>query len=347
MSYRTAKAELRARPKQWLVTGAAGFIGSNLVERLLTLGQQVVGLDNFATGHRCNLREIEAAVSPEAWSRFKFEEGDIRSLATCRAAVAACDYVLHHAALGPVPRSIDDPITTNAVNIGGFPNMLVAARDASVRRFVYATSSSTYGDRKALPKVEHRIGRPLSPYAVTKHVDELYALAFAKVYGMDSIGLRYFNVFGPRQDPDGAFAAVIPKWIAAMLNDQPVLIFGDGEASCDFCFVDNAVQANVLAAVAPKCAAGQVFDVALGQRTTLNELHDIIRAALKSRGVDVCCEAVHQDSRPGDLCHSQADISKACDLLGYEPTHLVAEGIEIAMPWYLAYFRQADLPVVA
>ncbi len=347
MSYQSREAELRARPKRWLVTGAAGFIGSNLVEHLLMLGQGVVGLDNFATGHRRNLREVEAAVGPEAWSRFRFEEGDIRDLETCRAAVAGCDYVLHQAALGSVPRSIDDPITTNAVNIGGFLNMLVAARDVSVGRFVYAASSSTYGDHEALPKVEHRIGRPLSPYAVTKYVDELYAQVFMTVHGVESIGLRYFNVFGPRQDPHGAYAAVIPKWVAALLKDEAVLIFGDGETSRDFCFVDNVVQANILAALAPERAAGEVFNVAVGQRTTLKDLHDLIRAALEYRGVSISCEAVHQDFRPGDVRHSQADISKACDLLGYKPSHVVAEGLEIAMPWYIDFFRRANLPVVA
>ncbi len=347
MSYQLRKAELRARPKRWLVTGAAGFIGSNLVEHLLTLDQGVVGLDNFATGHRRNLREVEAAVGPDAWSRFKFEEGDIRDLETCRAAVAGCDYVLHQAALGSVPRSIDDPITTNAVNIGGFLNMLVAARDASIGRFVYAASSSTYGDHEALPKVEHRIGRPLSPYAVTKYVDELYAQVFATVYGVASIGLRYFNVFGPRQDPRGAYAAVIPGWVAALLKDEAVLIFGDGETSRDFCYVDNVVQANILAALAPERAVGEVFNVAVGQRTTLNDLHGFIRAALAAREVDLRSEAVYQDFRPGDVRHSQADISKARDLLGYEPSHKVPEGIEIAMPWYLNYFRRADLSVVA
>ena len=346
-AYQTAKANLRNTPKRWLVTGAAGFIGSNLVEALLKLGQHVVGLDNFATGHRRNLREIEASVGREQWARFKFIEGDIRDLATCRSAVAESDYVLHQAALGSVPRSIDDPITTNAVNVGGFLNMLVAARDKPVQRFVYAASSSTYGDYKALPKVEHRIGNPLSPYAVTKYADELYADVFARAYGFQSIGLRYFNVFGPRQDPNSAYAAVIARWVSAMLKDEQVLIFGDGETSRDFCFIDNAVQANVLAAVAPPEAAGEVYNVAVGQRTSLSDLQKIIRAELERRGIGNHSQTVHQDFRSGDVRHSQADVSKACSLLGYEPTHVVAQGVEMAMPWYLDYFRQVDLSLGA
>ena len=340
--YQRAKADLWRTPKRWLVTGAAGFIGSNLVETLLRLGQQVVGLDNFATGHRRNLREIEASVGSEQWAGFKFIEGDIRDVATCHAAVADSDYVLHQAALGSVPRSIDDPVTTNAVNVGGFLNMLVAARDKQVRRFVYAASSSTYGDHEALPKIEHRIGNPLSPYAVTKYADELYADVFGRAYGFQSIGLRYFNVFGPRQDPNSAYAAVIARWVSAMLKDEPVRIFGDGETSRDFCFIDNAVQANVLAAIAPPEAAGEVYNVAVGQRTTLNDLYKIIRVELERRGIEILSQPVHQDFRTGDVRHSLADVSKARSLLGYEPTQVVAEGIELAMPWYLDYFRQTD-----
>lgn len=342
-AYRRTKASLRSNPKRWLVTGAAGFIGSNLVETLLELGQRVVGLDNFATGHRRNLREVEAAVGREGWSRFRFIQGDIRNLATCRAAVSSCDYVLHQAALGSVPRSIDDPISTNAVNVDGFLNMLVVARDEPVARFVYAASSSAYGDHKALPKVEHRIGKPLSPYAITKYVDELYADVFGRTYGLHSIGLRYFNVFGPRQDPNGAYAAVIPKWVAAMLSDEPVLIFGDGETSRDFCFVDNAVQANLLAAVAPREAAGNVYNVAVGQRTTLNELQKTIRTELESHGIEIRCQPVHGDFRKADVRHSQADVSKARERLGYEPTHALMQGIEMAVPWYLDYFRRSEL----
>lgn len=346
-AYRKAKADLRTTPKRWLVTGAAGFIGSNLVETLLNLGQRTVGLDNFATGHRRNLQEVEAAVGQEAWSRFSFIEGDIRDLATCRAAVAGCDYVLHQAALGSVPRSIDDPISTNAVNIGGFLNMLVAARDGHVQRFVYAASSSTYGDHKALPKIEHQIGNPLSPYAVTKYVDELYADVFGRTYGIHPIGLRYFNVFGPRQDPDGAYAAVIPKWVAAMLRDEPVQIFGDGETSRDFCYVENAVQANLLAATAPQDAAGTVYNVAVGQRTTLNRLRKSIQTELENHGADICSAPVHCDFRAGDVRHSLADISKACEMLGYEPSHTAEQGIEKAMLWYLDFFQVPDMPQLA
>ena len=346
-SYTQAKSMLRRDPKRWLVTGAAGFIGSNLVEHLLTLDQRVVGLDNFSTGHRHNLDEIEHSVGPEQWRNFSLIEGDIRDLAVCRRSVARSDYVLHHAALGSVPRSIDNPIDTNAVNVAGFLNMLVAGRDENIARFVYAASSSTYGDHAALPKVEDRIGNPLSPYAVSKYVDELYADVFGRVYGIAPIGLRYFNVFGPRQDPDGAYAAVIPRWAAAMLKGEPVRIYGDGETSRDFCFVDNAVQANILAAVAPSEAAGEVYNVAVGDRTTLNELYAAIRCELEDRDVEVRLPAVHEDYRAGDVRHSQADIAKARKLLGYEPSHTVAQGIAAAMPWYLDYFTQADIRLVA
>ena len=346
-AYQTVRSTLRNSPKQWLVTGAAGFIGSNLVEALLKLGQSVVGLDNFATGHWRNIHEIELAVTPGAWTRFRFIEGDIRDLATCRAAVAGCDFVLHQAALGSVPRSIDDPIATNAVNIGGFLNMLVAARDEPVRRFVYAASSSTYGDHQALPKVEHQIGRPLSPYAVSKYVDELYADVFDRTYGSSSIGLRYFNVFGPRQDPEGAYAAVIPKWVAAMLTDEPVLVFGDGETSRDFCFVDNAVQANLLAATAPRVAASAVYNVAVGQRTSLNRLQEAIRAEIGRQGREVRSQSVRGEFRAGDVRHSLADISKAREMLGYEPTHTLVQGVRRAMPWYLEFFQNPNIAHMA
>ena len=346
-AYRIAKQVLRRAPSNWLVTGAAGFIGSNLVETLLNLGQDVIGLDNFATGHRSNLLEIEAAVGPDAWARFRFIEGDIRDLDTCRTAVAGCDCILHQAALGSVPRSIDDPITTNGVNVGGFLNMLVAARDEGVTRFVYAASSSTYGDQNALPKVEHQIGRPLSPYAITKYVDELYADVFGRTYDFTPVGLRYFNVFGARQDPQGAYAAVIPTWVAAMLKGDPVIINGDGETSRDFCYVENAVQANLLAAVARPEAMGEVFNVAVGQRTTLNTLLKTIRAALESHGVAIRGEPVHRPFRAGDVRHSLADINKARRLLGYEPAYEVGEGIELAMPWYLDYFSDTETPFLA
>lgn len=336
--YQEVCSHLLVAPKKWLVTGVAGFIGCNLLERLLKLEQWVVGLDNFATGHQRNLESIRAAVTPEQWARFHFIEGDIRDLATCRTACAGVDYVLHQAALGSVPRSLEDPITTNAANIDGFLNMLVAARDAGVTRFVYAASSSTYGDHPDLPKVEERIGQPLSPYAVTKRVNELYAEVFARAYGFKSIGLRYFNIFGPHQDPEGAYAAVIPRWIAAMIRGEPVYINGDGETSRDFCYIANAVQANLLAACTedPQ-AVDQVYNVAVGERTTLNDLFRAIRDALLPRFPHLRdLQPIYRDFRPGDVRHSQADISKAQRLLGYAPTHRIADGLREAMDWYVA-----------
>ena len=333
-SYDEVKTALQHSPKSWLVTGAAGFIGSNLVETLLNLGQIVVGLDNFSTGHQHNLADVESVVESSSLQRFRMFEGDIRNLDACRRAVADADYVLHQAALGSVPRSIEDPLLTNAVNIDGFVNMLVAARDEGVSRFVYAASSSTYGDHEALPKVEDRIGRPLSPYAVTKYVNELYADVFARVYGLPSIGLRYFNVFGRRQDPDGAYAAVIPKWVAAMLRGDAVVINGDGETSRDFCYIDNVVQANIMAAVAGDDAQNQVYNVGVGDRTSLNQLHAMIATALRDLGIEIDREPVYQDFRAGDVRHSQADVSKARRLLGYAPAYAVADGIQEAMPWY-------------
>jgi UDP-N-acetylglucosamine 4-epimerase len=337
-AYQKAQEDLEHAPKSWLVTGAAGFIGSNLVETLLRLGQNVVGLDNFATGHRRNLADIENSLGASEWSRFHMMDGDIRDLDTCRKAVADIDYVLHQAALGSVPRSLEDPITANDANINGALNMLVAARDEGVSRFVYAASSSTYGDHPALPKVEDNIGKPLSPYAVTKLVNEIYADVFARAYDFPSVGLRYFNVFGRRQDPDGAYAAVIPKWVAAMLRGEQVVINGDGETSRDFCFIDNVVQANILAAMAGSEAQGEVYNVGVGDRTTLNQLHDMIRTSLENLDVEIQHPPVYQDFRAGDVRHSQADIGKAQRLLGYRPTHKVAEGIEVAMPWYKDFF---------
>lgn len=336
-SYEALQTSLRVSPRKWLVTGVAGFIGSNLLETLLGLDQHVVGLDNFATGHPRNLDQVESVVDPAQWSRFEFVKGDIRAIDDCRRACAGADIVLHQAAIGSVPRSIADPITTNAVNIDGFLNMLVAARDAGIGRFVYAASSSTYGDHPGLPKVEDRIGDPLSPYAVTKYVNELYANVFARTYGVPTIGLRYFNVFGPRQDPDGAYAAVIPKWIAAMIEGRPVQVHGDGGTSRDFCYVANAVQANLLAAcVDDKEAIDQVYNVAVGDRTTLNELLALLRENL-SRLVPqfVAAEPIHGAFRAGDVLHSQADIAKAVRLLGYRPSHRIGEGLAEAMPWYL------------
>ncbi|MEQ1594220.1 MAG: NAD-dependent epimerase/dehydratase family protein [Casimicrobium sp.] len=335
-AYERAQERSRAEPKTWLVTGVAGFIGSNLLEALLKLDQHVVGLDNFATGFQRNLDEVQTLVSPEQWARFKFIEGDIRELADCQRACAGVDYVLHQAALGSVPRSLADPITTNAANITGFLNMLVAARDAKVASFTYAASSSTYGDHPALPKVEHTIGKPLSPYAVTKYVNELYADTFARNYGFETIGLRYFNVFGPRQNPNGAYAAVIPKWTASLLNGETVFINGDGETSRDFSFVANAVQANILAATTTNPEArNQVYNMALGDRTTLNELFNLIRDNLVPHGVDPNAKPEYRDFRAGDVRHSLADVSKAVTLLGYEPTHRIGRGLDLATPWYL------------
>lgn len=337
--FETVTQELGAAPRKWLVTGCAGFIGSNLLETLLKLNQTVTGLDNFATGHQHNLDEVKASVTPEQWARLTFIEGDIRDLDACRRAVQGVDFVLHQAALGSVPRSLKDPITTNEVNIGGFLNMLVAARDAGVKSFVYAASSSTYGDHPALPKVEENIGKPLSPYAVTKFVNELYADVFARSYGFETVGLRYFNVFGKRQDPNGAYAAVIPKWTAAMIQGEDVTINGDGETSRDFCFVDNAVQANILAAMAPAEGRNQVYNVAVSGRSTLNQLFEFLVKALGSQGVAYAKKPVYADFRAGDVRHSQADVSKAGRLLGYQPTHTVLQGLEVAMPWYTQFLR--------
>lgn len=326
--------DLQANPETWLVTGVAGFIGSNLLETLLRLDQRVVGLDNFATGYKRNLDEVQSLVTPSQWVNFKFIEGDIRELDDCHQACAGVDHVLHQAALGSVPRSLEDPINTNSANITGFLNMLVAARDAKVKSFTYAASSSTYGDHPALPKLEQNIGNPLSPYAVTKYVNELYASVFARSYGFKAIGLRYFNVFGPRQDPNGAYAAVIPKWADALLKGETVYINGDGETSRDFCFVANAVQANLLAACAADEAKDQVYNVAVGDRTTLNQLFAALRDNLASTGVSPTTQPTYREFRAGDVRHSQADISKAQRLLGYEPTHRIKDGIGVAMPWY-------------
>lgn len=328
---------MREHPRVWLVTGVAGFIGCNLLETLLKLDQRVVGLDNFATGRRINLDQIRDALGADRWGNFRLIEGDIRELADCVEAVKGVDYVLHEAALGSVPRSIADPIATNQANINGFLNMLVASRDAGVRRFVYAASSSTYGDHPALPKVEDRIGNPLSPYAVTKYVNELYAEVFARTYGFQSIGLRYFNVFGPHQNPDGAYAAVIPKWISAMLKNEPVFINGDGDTSRDFCFVANIIQANLLAATTEKPeASNQVYNVAVGDRTTLNQLHALIKSELQSRLPALQVAApVYRDFRAADVRHSLASIEKAGTLLGYQPTHTIRSGMAEAMDWYV------------
>jgi UDP-N-acetylglucosamine 4-epimerase len=347
--YTVLQAQLQASPKIWLITGVAGFIGSNLLETLLNLNQRVVGLDNFATGHQRNLDEVKTLVTPEQWQNFNFIQGDIRNLADCQKAMTPVfasearqpmpvDFVLHQAALGSVPRSVSDPITSNATNISGFLNMLVAARDAKVKRFVYAASSSTYGDHPALPKVEDTIGKPLSPYAVTKYVNELYADVFEKTYGLQSMGLRYFNVFGPRQDPNGAYAAVIPKWIDSMIKGEPIYINGDGETSRDFCFIANIVQANLLAATATLAPSpeSKVYNIALGDRTTLNELYSLLKANLLPIYPHLKdAKLVYRDFRAGDVRHSLADISKSQSQLGYMPRQRIGQGLLLAMPWYI------------
>lgn len=337
--YEEVKADLKANPKTWLITGVAGFIGSNLLETLLKLEQTVVGLDNFATGHQHNLDEVQTLVSEAQWARFRFIEGDIRNLDDCREAVKGTDYVLHQAALGSVPRSIEDPIATNQANIDGFLNMLVAAKEEEVSSFTYAASSSTYGDHPDLPKVEDKIGNPLSPYAVTKYVNELYASVFDRTYGFKTTGLRYFNVFGPRQDPNGAYAAVIPKWIAAILQGEPVHINGDGETSRDFCFVQNAVQANLLAATRENMIQAEIYNIACRAQTTLNELYELICKGLASLNVIHEDPPLYHPFRPGDVRHSLADISKAQKEIGYEVTHAVSAGLNEAMPWYLSLLK--------
>jgi UDP-N-acetylglucosamine 4-epimerase len=361
-AYLQLQTRLPTEPRTWLITGVAGFIGSNLLETLLKLDQRVVGLDNFATGHQRNLDEVQTLVTAAQWANFSFIRGDICNFADCQRAMVwnsndpalpplplvelkvegpqnskPVDYVLHQAALGSVPRSLADPRATNATNVTGFLNMLTAARDAKVKSFTYAASSSTYGDHPALPKLEDNIGKPLSPYAVTKYVNELYAEVFARSYGFNAVGLRYFNVFGPRQDPNGAYAAVIPKWTAALLQGDAVYINGDGETSRDFCFVANAVQANLLAATAQNLeAVNQVYNVAVGDRTTLNMLFALLRNNLADHGFSASTQPVYRDFREGDVRHSQADIGKAQRLLGYAPTHRLAEGVAKAMPWYVA-----------
>ena len=322
------------------MTGAAGFIGSNIVEALLAADQQVVGMDNFATGHRSNLEEVKAKVGDDRWLRFEFIEADIRDREACARAVDGVDFVLHQAALGSVPRSMADPLNSHDSNVTGFVNLLDAARLAGVRRFVYASSSSVYGDEPNLPKREERVGQPLSPYAATKAINEVYASVYEQAFGFPSIGLRYFNVFGPRQDPNGPYAAVIPKWLAAMTAGSPIEIYGDGTTSRDFCYVANAVQANVRSALADDEAQNQVYNVAVGGRTSLNELFGLLRDALSRHQVHYTREPVYGEFRPGDVRHTEADIAKAASLLGFSPTHDIAEGIAEALPWYLAMARR-------
>ena len=330
------KASLKAQPKTWLITGVAGFIGSNLLEHLLRLGQDVVGLDNFSTGKEKNLSEVKSLVTKEQWSRFRFIAGDIRDAAHCLNACCGVDYLLHQAALGSVPRSIENPADTNDNNVTGTLNMLVAARDSKVKRFVFASSSSVYGDHPDLPKEEDVIGNQLSPYAVSKYVNELYAAQFAGHYGLNYVGLRYFNVFGPRQDPEGAYAAVIPKWVSAMIKNEPIYINGTGETSRDFCYVENVVQMNLLAATTLRAeAVNQIYNVALNDRTNLNELYEMLRRMLMPGyphlAVSTPCRRAF---RSGDVMHSQASIDKAAKELGYLPTHTISRGMEQALRWY-------------
>jgi UDP-N-acetylglucosamine 4-epimerase len=335
--YEQLQQTLRASPRSWLVTGAAGFIGSNLVETLLKLDQRVIGFDNFATGHKKNLDQVQQLVAPKQWANFRFFDADIRNASACQKACADIDYVLHQAALGSVPRSMTDPIASHEANVTGFVNMLAAARDQKAKRFVYASSSAIYGDHPGLPKVEDKVGSPLSPYAATKLINEIYAQTFATAYGFGSIGLRYFNVFGPRQDPDGAYAAVIPKWIAALIKQQTVTINGDGETSRDFCFVDNVVQANLLAATTTNPAAvNQAYNIAICERTTLNELFNLLQTSLRKLDPKLPQQKPkYQDFRAGDVRHSLADISKAQKLLGFAPKYRIGDGINIALEWYL------------
>lgn len=330
--------KLKDSPRKWLVTGVAGFIGSNLLEKLLSLGQYVVGLDNYSTGRHDNLEVVKSIVGEEAWNGFRMVEGDIRDLEACQAAAAGVDYVLHQAALGSVPRSIVDPIATHKSNVNGFLNMLVAARDVGVKRFVYASSSSVYGDHPALPKMEADIGNPLSPYAATKYFNEVYAEVFARCYGLETIGLRYFNVFGPRQDPEGQYAAVIPLWFKSLLKGESVYINGDGETTRDFCYVDNAVQANLLAATCQeKAAINKVYNVAVGERNKLNKLYQLICEEISKHDVEFePKDPVYRDFRPGDVRHSLADISQAKALLAYEPTHDLAHGLSMAVGYYMS-----------
>jgi UDP-N-acetylglucosamine 4-epimerase len=341
-TYDQLQIRLRQAPaRTWLITGVAGFIGSHLLETLLRLEQQVVGLDNFSTGSKHNLAEVQRLVTPDQWSRFRLIKGDIRTPGDCRLACKNVDHVLHQAALGSVPRSLADPISAHTANTTGFLNMLVAARDAKdgqgISSFTYATSSAIYGDHPGRPQVEETTGQPLSPEAVTKYINELYAEMFARCYGFNSIGLRYFNVFGPRQDPHGAYAAVIPKWATGLLRREPIHIHGDGETSRDFCFVANVVQANLLAATTSDSAAlNQVYNVAVGERTSLNSLFAHLLQRLHATGVDLATVPTYREFRPGDVRHSQADISKAQRLLGYAPSHNLTRGLAETLPWFVA-----------
>ncbi len=345
--YSRLKEELKANPATWLVTGVAGFISSNILEVLLQLNQRVVGLDNFATGFKRNLDEVERLVGEKAWSNFTFIEGDIRQIDDCHRACKGVDYILHNAALGSVPRSIQNPTNTNAANINGFLNMLLAAIEAGVKNFVYAGSSSTYGDHPDLPKIESIIGKPLSPYAVTKYVNELYADVFFKIYGLNTIGLRYFNVFGKRQNPHGDYAAVIPKWTSSMILNEDIFINGLGDTSRDFCFVENIIQANILAATTMKPESrNQIYNVACHKQTSLLELFNHIKELLALNGIIYDKAPIHRETRAGDVKHTLASIEKISTNLAYEPKVDFRENLAKVMPWYVQFFNQMNLRVL-
>lgn len=329
-------------PRRWLVTGVAGFIGSALLEKLLDLGQTVVGVDNFLTGHKKNLDDV-LKINPDERLQFQFVEGDLRDPEVCKKVVKDVDIILHQAALGSVPRSMKDPVTTFQHNVDAYLNVLWAAKESGVKRVVYASSSSVYGDHPGLPKVEDRIGKPLSPYAATKRSDEIWAQVFQDCYQMQMIGLRYFNVFGRRQDPNGPYAAVIPRWIANMIDNKPCVIFGDGSNSRDFCYVDNIVQANLLAGTAPEAeVTGTVYNCGCNGRTDLKELHAMIRDDLAKDFPDVAnAEPIFEPPRAGDIPHSQASIDKIRAALGYEPTHQVSDGMTETVAWFAQRLRRA------
>ena len=341
MNYKQTKEDLLKNKKTWLITGVAGFIGSNLAEALLKLNQNVIALDNFSTGHKYNLTHIKDSVSSEEWENFKFIEGDIVDFDTCKEITQGVDIILHQAALGSVPRSIDNPLLSNHNNVTGFLNMLTAAKENGVKRFVYASSSSVYGDSEELPKIEERTGKLLSPYAVTKYVNELYMGVFQKCYGMEAIGLRYFNVFGKRQDPNGAYAAVMPKWIGQILDGEDLFINGDGETSRDFTYIDNVVQANILAGTTTnEKAFGEAFNTAIGGRETLNNLYSAIIKGIKRElpNLDIK-DPIYRDFRAGDIRHSNANINKMKNILGYEPTHTLESGLSESITWYIKNYN--------
>jgi UDP-N-acetylglucosamine 4-epimerase len=344
IKYDEIKEELKSNQKTWLITGVAGFIGSNLAEALLKLNQKIIALDNFATGHRYNLEHIKHSVSSQQWENFTFVEGDITDLSTCLSVTKDVDIVLHQAALGSVPRSIDNPVISNASNVSGFLNMLTASKENGVKRFVYASSSSVYGDSEELPKVEERTGNLLSPYAVTKYVNELYMGVFYKCYGFESIGLRYFNVFGKRQDPNGVYAAVMPKWIAQILNGEDVYINGDGETSRDFTYIDNVVQANILAGTTTNPEAfAKAYNTAAGGRETLSNLYEAIAMGLKEKLPELQIKKpIYRDFRAGDIRHSNANIERVKELLGYEPTHNLEQGLKESIEWYISDIKKLE-----